>query len=299
MKSSIIFLTLTSAEDEPAVHLLIDSLRTFGGALANVPFWVFAMHPEELRSMEYALENESTRLLQLEAPVPVASYPFGKKVAACASAENLAPVGARALVWIDPTCLIVQPPELFDLGMDYDAAFRPVHIGNVGLSSVQPLDAFWQGIYHALDVDDISTTVTSFVDNQRLRTYFNTHAFVINPVLGLMNRWYGLFQQLVNDVHFQTTACPDVRHQIFLFQAVLSALVASSLNPARLLILPPTYNYPYNLQEHVQPDRRAEAINDLICFTYEGRTILPDAMTDIHVREPLRTWLEAHVYDEK
>jgi hypothetical protein len=222
----------------------------------------------------------------------VAAYPFGRKVAACARAEELAPAGTEALVSIDPSCLIVQPPVLFDLGPSFDAAFRPVHIRNVGLPPGEPLDAFWQGIYAALGVKDIATTITSFVDGQRLRAYFNSHSFAINPALGLMKRWYALFQQLVGDETFQAAACADEVHQIFLFQALLSALVASALDPARLRILPPTYNYPYNLQGRVPADRRAATLDDLVCFTYEERTIHSEAIQDIQVGDRLRAWLK-------
>ena len=57
-------------------------------------------------------------------------------------------------------------------------------------------------------------------------------------------------------------------------------------------IAPPTYNYPYNLQSQVPDDRRAAALNDLVCFTFEGRTLQPDAVTDTAIHPPLRSWLK-------
>jgi hypothetical protein len=286
--SDTIFLTVASKNNLTKVRLLIDSLRTFGGELANAPFWVFASDPEPV----HALETDSTHVLPLTVPDPVAAYPFGKKVAACARAEELAPPGTHSLVWIDSICLIVQPPILLNLNADYDAAFRPVHIRNVGLPPSEPLDAFWSGIYAVLGVDDIHTTITSFVDNQVLRAYFNSHAFAVNPALGLMCRWYELFQKLVSDTKFQSAACADEIHQIFLFQGLLSALVATSIDPSRLCIPPPTYNYPYHLQNRIPENQRAKTLNEMVCFTYEDENIKPTALTGIEVREPLRSWLE-------
>jgi hypothetical protein len=109
----------------------------------------------------------------------------------------------------------------------------------------------------------------------------------------LFGRWYELFQRLVGDEQFQAAACRDDLHQIFLFQALWSALVASSVDPQRIRILPPTYNYPYNLHDRAPADRRAAALDDLVCFTFEGRTVHPDAETDVEIREPLRSWLLA------
>lgn len=69
---------------------------------------------------------------------------------------------------------------------------------------------------------------------------------------------YEQFEQLVCNQQFQETACQEERHQIFLFQAVLSALVDLSLDEQRIRILPPTYNYPYNLQGQIGKAQRVD-----------------------------------------
>ena len=283
-----LFLTYASPGSPSDARLMIDSLRTFGGELAEVDFWVFVTDLDSARG----LEGERTRPQPLTIPDLVSAYPLGKKVAACARAEELAPAGTRSLVWVDAAYLFCQPPTLFALGTDCEAAFRPVHIRNVGLPPSEPLDAFWGGIYAALGVDDTPATVTSFVDGQLLRAYFNSHAFAVNPALGLMTRWYAVFQELVGDARFQITACADDAHQVFLFQAILSALVATSIEPCRLCLLPPTYNYPYNLHERVPVENRPAALNDVVSFTYDERDIHPEAVTDIRIHEPLRSWIQ-------
>jgi hypothetical protein len=78
----------------------------------------------------------------------------------------------------------------------------------------------------------------------------------------------------------------------------LSALVATSIEPARLRILPHTYNYPYNLHESVPAGKCPSALNDVVSFTYEERDIHPEKVTGIEVREPLRSWLESHLSKE-
>ena len=80
------------------------------------------------------------------------------------------------------------------------------------------------------------------------------------------------FTALVNDQAYQEEACSDIAHQIFLHQAVLSALIVTML----------------------PPERRAQALNDLVCIANEERPMHPDAVTDIAIHEPLRTWLTAH-----
>ncbi len=130
---------------------------------------------------------------------------------------------------------------------------------------------------------------------RRLRAFFNSHGFAVRPGLGICGRWLELFEALVEDAAFQGAACNDELHRIFLFQAAFSALVATAVAPPRIRILPPSYNYPYNLQARVPDARRAVALDDLVSFTYEGRTLRPAEVEDVEIREPLRSWLEAAV----
>jgi hypothetical protein len=292
MTQTIFLTSIRSARGKACARILIDSIRTFGGALRDCPIWVFETNPQKASCQDFA--SDSVQVIPLNMPDTVHDYIFGDKVYACAQAEAMATPEVQSLVWIDPTCVVVNPPLLFDLGAAFDAAVRPVHIRNVGLLATDPLDEFWQKIYATVGVNDIASTVESLADGQRLRAYFNSHGFAINPKKGLLHRWFPLFEKLVCDQEFQARACADERHQIFLFQAILSALLATSLDPKRICILPPTYNYPYNLQSSLPLERRAQSLNDLVCFTYEERSIDPSEMKDIQIGEPLRAWLVAH-----
>ena len=289
--NQLIFLTLIrSAEDANFVRILVESIRSFGGNLSQSPVWIFTT--DAVPDVNPVIEN--TRFLPLHTPENIGHYPFANKVAACAQAEAMAPPNGQTLVWIDPECLVVQPPELFDLAMGFDAAVRPVHIKNVGLSSNEPLDPFWQKVYEVGGLDEAPLTVETFVGQECIHAYFNSHAFAINPAQKLMSRWLNCFTRLVSDPAFQTAVCQDMRHQIFLHQAVLSALLVAELDEQRIHILPPSYNYPYNLHPAVPAARRARTLNELVCFTYEECSLQPETVTDIEIDEPLFTWLHAH-----
>lgn len=291
MSKRTVFMTLLCGTDDiPFARLLIESLREFGGAMKDSPFWLF--YKEQKVQPGEVFRDLQVDTYPVSIPESIRFYPFGSKVAACAAAEELARQGqVNSLISIDTNCLILNPPVLQDLGDEFDAAFRPVHIRNVGSSLGQPLDVFWQGIYSALGVQELPLSVTSYVDRQPLRAYFNTHSFAFRPSLGLMAQWIDLFQALVTDRDFQARACSDQMYQIFLFQAVLSTLIASSLKPERIRLLPPTYNYPYNLQLQIPQEIRAAAMNDLVSATFEDRPMHPDLIFDIEIREPLRSWL--------
>ena len=281
---------VTCVEDEAdaaAAHLLVESLRAFGGAPGAGPVLVFST----ARAAAAAVSSRDAEVVSLRTPASLRALPFGGVVAACAEAETRTP--ASSLVWVDPRVLVVRPPALLDLGDEADVAVRPVHVRNVGSPRDDPLDGYWRRVYDAVGLDDTGLTVESFVDGRRLRAYFNSHVVAVRPGLGLFRRRLEVVERLAADTAFMGGPYAESVRRVFLFQAVFAALVAATVAPGRIRILPADYAYPYNLHAEVAPDRRPAALDDLVCFAYEGRSLDPDAMGDVAVGEPLRGWLAA------
>ncbi|MEN6529972.1 MAG: hypothetical protein ABFC97_08980 [Anaerolineaceae bacterium] len=68
----------------------------------------------------------------MELPDTGSHFPFQTKVLACRLAEEQAAAVNSTLIWIDPVCLLLQQPDCFLIGETYPAAFRPVHLRNIG-----------------------------------------------------------------------------------------------------------------------------------------------------------------------
>lgn len=125
---------------------------------------------------------------------------------------------------------------------------------NVGVSVAEPLDDFWSRVFERVGIADTDYSVESFVDGQKIRAYFNSHSYRVDPSVGLFRRWLECFEGLVLDTEFQVSSCSDDLHRIFLHQAVLSALTVAMIDSERIRILPPSYSYPYNLNAAVHPN---------------------------------------------
>lgn len=294
MNETCFLIMFRSEEGERLARIAVESLRAFGGPLADCPVWAFVQDPQRVARVLPGVDGVQRFPLELEASQ--VSYAFAEKVYACARAEAMAGPEVRSLAWLSLDSLVVNPPRLFDLGQqpvaqEADAAFRPVHIRNVGSPTHEPPDDFWQGIYSALELGETPYTVESFVDRQMLRPYFNTHCFAFNPAWGLGQAWWESFQRLASDQDFQAASCGDELHQIFLHQAVLSALVVKRLAWERVRVLPPEYSYPLHLLKEMPPERRARLLNTLVIPVYE------DAFPwgEIEINEPLRTWLSGRL----
>jgi hypothetical protein len=284
------FLTLVAAPEQvPAARLLIESLRSFGGPFASAPFWVVEADPRLAPCG--ALEESGATVFRMPERFQAVGYPFSLKVNACAAAEERAAGSVETLCWLIPECLVLRPPALFALPTTRDVAVRPVHIRNVGLPEDLEPDSFWRGVYDAAGEPDRSFTVRSFVEDAPIRPYFNTAALSVRPDLGLFRRWHALFEQMVSDADYQRRACHDDLHRIFLHQAILSTLIATTVPRERIALLPPGYGYPYNLHSSVPEERRVASLGDTVCPIYEERTVDPRAVDDIEIPEPLSSWL--------
>lgn len=282
--NELLVVSLVGRGEAGRTRLALDSLREFGGELASASAWVY--------SADAGLGGlpGDTTVLPLDA-APGKSLPFTAKVAACARAESEAAGRYRTLLWLCPESLVLRPPLLYRLDRDIAAAFRPVHIANVGSRAEGPPDPYWQAVYDACGAADPGFTVESFVDRATLRPYFNTHCFAVDPNLGLLREWQTLFQELAADEAFLACTCADPLHRIFLHQAVLSALLARRAGPERIRLLPPDYNYPLNLHDRMPEDRRARTLGELTLPVYEE----PADLHRLAAAGPLGDWLAPRV----
>lgn len=274
-----------------SARLLVESVRSFGGRLAQCPVWILEMRPESAPCDDMA--GPGVEVVRLSVPEALPRYYFTYKVYAWAEVEQWAGPSVRSLVWFNPECLVLQPPVELELAWPVGAAFRPVHIRNVGSLASDPLEPFWEGVYRAAGLDDAGYTVESFVDAQTIRPYYNTHLFSLDPGLELGREWLDCFGALVQDQAYQSAACPDQAHQIFLHQAVLSALLAKRLGPEGIRVLPPEYSYPLHLHGQVPYTRRPASLERLVCPVYEEGFRYPETLGGLLAGESLASWLEA------
>jgi len=289
-KTQVITMVRTKDEEKQAV-LMIRSLRHFGGTISNSPVLVY--YPRGYNPILISIafndpDDSSIKLQPFDIAGQIQEYYFSDKVSAFANAEKIVQSNMDTLIWMNPGCLVVNQSDLFVTDGDYLAAFRPVHIQNVGSFANSPSDDYWKGIYRAVGLKNSPFNIESFVDSKLLKPYFNTHCFSLSPHLGIGNLWLEVFDELVTDQYFQQAACQDDLHQVFLHQAVLSAVVIRWLDNEKIRILPPSYSYPLHFQDRIKPSKRVKTLNELTCAVYEESSDL-DKIT---IQEPYKSWLE-------
>ena len=283
-----------SSQQEHDAEMLVDSMRDFGGAYGKCPIFVVQTDTERLACR--GLAARGAQLVPLKMNEKYRSYPFADKVFACAQIEKMVAGDIETLVWMNPECLVLQPPVELELTSLQAAAVRPVHIKNVGSSANELTNPYWSTVFKAcgLDPDEI-LTVESFVDGQKIRAYFNSGTMSIRPDKGILQVWCSDFEKLLEDKAFQETIADDRLHRLFLHQVVFSAVLVSKLQPSEIKMLPPEYGYPLHLHAKLPVERRARAINDLVTIIYEDYFHQHDWDQGITVREPVKSWLKSRL----
>ena len=285
-----VFVTIvTNLAELNAVALLVHCLRTFGGEMKDVQGYILSS-----REMDVAGHFRTDRhiaIIPLHEKHSAEPYFFRSKVMACAQAERLTEKDGKVLIWLNPMTLLFKEPADFLLVGERKAAFRPVHIQNIGQEIGEPVDAYWDGIYKRVGRDADSYHLISFVDEKKLRPYFNSHLFAIDPALGIMQEWENLFNEMIQNEEFQRTCCADVPHRVFLHQAILSALIEIKLKRSQIHILPEEYSYPLHFHRQLNAEKQAHSLDELVCSVYEEGLHFPETFSGISVSPPLFEWL--------
>jgi hypothetical protein len=288
------FFTLQSWEgDNKRIRLLVESLRTFGGKFKDSPVWIF--QARNIRTDFSDLQN--IQVIPLHIQEDFQKIFFSAKVFACAKAEEIGiKENIASLIWFGSSGFIIQPPEQFDLGKDFDATFRPVHHKNVGQLINEKLDDFWREIYDFVGLENSDKFVETFVEGEKIQPYFNSHLFSINPQKQILQKWKNEFIRFHQSDLPKKPAFSDQLHQIFIHQALMSAILVKHLGWDKIRILSEKYSYPLHLHHQVPPEKQLQILNELVCPVYEDVFKFPETLNGLKVEEPLAGWLKERKY---
>lgn len=288
------FFAQTGMERE--ARLLVDSLRTFGGSLRDVP--VRVLHPADspLRKGpdREALEGLGAELAPFRGDPRVLSFPLSAKAAAAAEAERRADGKFDALAWLDADTVFLAEPSEFLLPSGVALAVRPVHHRLIGSLFDEPLTGLWRSLYErqAVPPENVFPVVTT-LDRERIRPYFNAGCLVVRPERRLLRTWYSELSRSVRDPDLIGECSTVPRGSLFLHQAVLASVILSRVPKDQISELPFRYNYPFALHRSCPSDLQPESWNSLATLRYDDPgNLLGAAWRALPAEGAIRAWLE-------
>jgi glyoxylase-like metal-dependent hydrolase (beta-lactamase superfamily II) len=289
----IFVVAVSNASEVRSVEFLLKSLREFGGKYKRSRFYV--VYDKNADTSKDILLKYDVEFVPLQMDSLAVGYLFSKKVYACAQVEKLIALKDCSLVWLDNECLIFSQPDELELKANKQVAMRPVFLlNNVGQTPESPVDNYWKRIYQEANVEVSEVPVIeSFVESKQIRFYINCQVISVNPKLGIFSEWERIFTRLVHDKNYQEENCADLKHQIFLHQSVLSAVICSKTNPEQLQWFSNSYAYPIQQHDRLPVYKKIEQIDNAKILVYEKFFIdRPNWIEEYKISKTLRNWLK-------
>lgn len=260
---------------EKETLLLVESLREYGGHLADQPFLVLTLQGKSLSpEAQQKLEDLNVTLAAFEMDEEAKKFPLAVVTYGAAAVEKtVLEAGAKnktdLLAWLLPDTLILNPPDDFTLAETASIGYRPVHHQNIGSSYGQPVDAFWQQIYIHCQVPDEHIFQMETCYRESVRPYFNAGMLVCRPQAGLMQDWLETFQRTYRHPDF-APFFEQQKYAIFMHQAVLAGVLMNRYRQDQLQELPESYNYPLHMHTGYPEGSRIQNLEDLNTARYEN-----------------------------
>ncbi len=278
--------------------LLVESIRSFGGALAESPVWCFVpdygKQPSE--PFKQRMSELHAELIPFEIDKEIARFFFAADIRAAALAESTAIGKTQFLCWLASNTIVLREPTDFILAADKNLGYRPVHHTNIGSIFDEPVDEFWTLVYRSCMVPEHRIfPMKTHVDANVIRPYFNAGILVTRPDNGLFKRWHDAFSEVYKAPEFAALYEKDERYTIFIHQAILSGVILAFFGRGEIQELPPAYNYPMHLSGQDSTAARPTNIGDLVTVRYEDPAQIPDWLSRIAGGDPFKKWFDERV----
>ncbi len=293
--ASLTFAFLISpGKSERQALMLARSIRSFAGEFASSPIW--GLVPEATAKLDAVIASELAALDVQQLHYPIGEdqrqFPFAAKVYASAAAEFQLAGRTQILVWMDTDSMVINEPFALTLEEGKVLGFRPVDHRLIGSLYEEPIDAFWKLVFECCQVEEARYfPITTSVDQQKIRPYFNAGMLVVRPEGGLLRSWRDNFDQTYQLEALRPFFNANRLYRIFFHQAILAGTILSTLKGQELQELPHLVNYPLHMHAGYPASLRPANINDLITCRYDTALDNADWQNILPILEPLKSWL--------
>jgi hypothetical protein len=178
---------------------MIESLRRWGGRLANAPILAVTprLGPPLSRKTHQAFERLQVEYLHFSTKNQYSWFKYLNKPYALVAAEERSTT--ESIGWLDSDLLFVDEPVrlMLNEGEHFVACAPDKNIGTSG--SEDPFEPYWQEICHlvGLDIEDLPW-ITTEMEGHRIRLYWNSGIFVYRRATGFTSEYLQTCIHLLN-----------------------------------------------------------------------------------------------------
>lgn len=239
--------------------LMVESFRKYTGQFKDAPLYSFQVREKNdvsaatiAKLTAFGVDHQKV-VLNTKYP----DYPLANKPLLCAYAEQN--IDADILVFLDSDLVFFSEPKEFLLPAEYDIGIRPEHhqmIGSVGSSD--PNEAYWLRLYGIAGVKNIDRFVTTTVDQQKIRAFWNSGVVAVRRNRGIFTAWKQTIEQLLE------VGTSITKENWYYEQSALSATICATTE--KVFNFSPGYNYPVHSHNAMPATERLSSMEDIVCI---------------------------------
>jgi hypothetical protein len=256
---------------ETEAELLVESLRTWGGALSRAPVYAFAPRPGHEPDAGTVGRLADLDVTYVAEPLVdrFAEIPTFNKIFVTAWAER--ELDHETLVFTDTdTVFLGEPAELAE--GDWLAAARPVDRRIAGSKGKGKNEPYWRRMYEALGVSGRPFVETT-VGQVEIRAYWNSGLLAARREAGLFGAWKRAICKLFDlGVVYE-------RRPHFMDQLSWAAVTADVHD--RVRVLSDAYNYPLRQRPVLSEAARDLDLDRLVHLHYRLWFHMPEALQKV------------------
>jgi hypothetical protein len=239
--------------------LMVESFRRYGGSLKDAPIYSFQVRDRNdvSASTVKALKSFGVEHKKVVLNHKYPDYPLANKPLLCAYTEQN--IDAEIIVFLDSDLVFFCEPKEFLLSSEYDVGIRPEHhkmIGSEGEND--PNDAYWQHLYQLAGVKNPEIYVTTTVDRQKIRAFWNSGVVAVRRNVGIFTAWQETFERLLCE-----GSTIDQRN-FYYEQSALSATICAKTS--KIWHFSPGYNYPIHSHNLMPDSEQQYCFEDIVCI---------------------------------
>lgn len=263
---------------EHQVLLMAESLRRWGGRLANAPILCFSprFRPPLQRSTLKGFERLNITYKYTNIKHNYSWYSFANKATAMVAARDAC--DAKTLVWLDADVLILDEPEEFLKDeTEFAACLTRGDLATTGPS--HPCDEYWKAVcdLYGLDIDELPWVMAQ---GQQVRYCIQAGVFRVCRVSTIVDHYLGNLEKLMrsqlvasNSVFYNETVALTLapftsratwselpRSHNFVVSSSMADVEIAGMDTARVLhyhdaMFPPYWDVLRSLFHRLRPDR--------------------------------------------
>ena len=256
---ALIMCTEGGGQLEKESLLMVESFRRFAEGMKDLPIYSFQVREHsnvsEATVKKLASFDVIHQKIVLNHKYP--NYPLANKPLLCAYAEQN--IDAEIIVFLDSDLVFFSEPKEFLLPPEYDVGIRPEHekmIGSEGKDD--PNDSYWQHLYQLAGVGERERFITTTVDRQKIRAFWNSGVVAVRRSAGIFTAWLATFEKLMKEG--STTS----KENFYYEQSALSATICAKTD--KIWCYSPEYNYPIHAHNLILESQQINSFENLVCI---------------------------------